>query len=209
MKIKKLLAGSFMALMVMSTGVAYAEVEEIPLNVFKLVQSSPRTEYYFNKEQIRFDKTEKGTPNLDRIVVPVLKKYDSIMIKDVVSKRRWNKKSLAGFDDLAGMAEYIIIDMKAKSVTIRQQDMLDSTWTLIESSKPNQSVDMALLSPNSWDAKMYNAIIDYALRNKLKLADRTYGKLSRQERESILAEQENYRSEHKASNPADNESLYQ
>ena len=36
----------------------------------------------------------------------------------------------------------------------------------------------------------------------------TYGKLTRQEREELLQDQEAYRSQHKAVNPEDNESLY-
>lgn len=208
MTFRKLLASGLAAFMMVSTGIASAEVEELPPSVFKLVQSSPRTEYYFNKEQIKFAKTSQGTPNLQCLVVPVLKKYDKIMIKDVVSKRRWNKKSLEGFEDLAGAAEYIAIDMEAKTVTIKQQDMMDSTWTVIESAALNQVVDMTKLSQNSWDSKLYNAIIDYAMRNKLKLADRTYGKLTRQEREELLQDQEAYRSQHKAVNPEDNEGLY-
>ena len=178
-------------------GVVHAQVKEIPADIFQWVQSSSRTDYYFNKEQICFYKDVRGQVDTNRLICPVLKIYDDLMKNDVISKRRWNGKSLEGFGDLAGVAEYLEFNIKENTVRIKQVDYLDSTFTTIEENKPNQVVKLAELSPKSLDAKFYNAILDYGQRHQLMLAERVNSKLDENVKTKILAAQEEYVATHK------------
>ncbi|MCR5177196.1 MAG: hypothetical protein K6C05_10180 [Anaerovibrio sp.] len=171
---------------------------EVPGDVYKWVQSSARQDYYYNVQQICFVRNADGTVDTNRVTVPVLKIYDELMIHDVVSKRRWNGKSLSGFDDLVGVAEYLEFDIKSASVNVRQVDYLDSTLTTIEECNLQQTIDLKSLSPMSFDAKFYNAILDYAQRNQLELAERASSKLDARFKARVLAAQKEYIAKHKA-----------
>lgn len=57
----------------------------------------------------------------------------------------------------------------------------------------------------SLDARFYDRIIDFALRNQLVLADRTQGNLETSVREKLAAAQEAYRADNRPDRPSDNE----
>ncbi|MGM9540934.1 hypothetical protein [Anaerovibrio sp.] len=177
----------------------------VPENIFRWVQSSARTNYFFNKQQICYETDAEGNVDTNLLVVPVLKTFDDVMINDVVAKRRWNGKSLAGFDDFVGVSEYLVINLAEKKVSVQEIDYLDSTWTAIEVVKTDVEVSLEELSEKSLDARFYDRIIDYALRNQLVLAERTRGDLDEALKAQLAEAQEAYREAHKPDRPEDNE----
>ncbi len=187
---------------------SHASVEaapEVPENIFRWVQSSARTNYYFNRQQICFDVHEDGTIDTDNLIVPVLKTFDDVMINDVVSKRRWNGKNLQGFDDFVGVSEYLTINLPEKKVSVNEVNYLDSTWTSLAVERSEAEISLGDLSEKSLDARFYDRIIDFALRNQLVLADRTQGDLEASVREKLAAAQEAYRPDNRPDRPSDNE----
>ena len=187
---------------------SHASVEaapEVPENIFRWVQSSSRTNYYFNRQQICFDVHEDGTIDTDNLIVPVLKTFDDVMINDVVSKRRWNGKNLQGFDDFVGVSEYLTINLPAKKVSVNEVNYLDSTWTTLAVERSEAEISLGDLSEKSLDARFYDRIIDFALRNQLVLADRTQGDLEAPVREKLADAQEAYRADNRPDRPSDNE----
>ena len=201
---KRLTALFFVVLFCMNLSTVLA-APEVPEDIFKWVQSSSRTSYFFNRQQICFGKNEDGTLNKDLLIVPVLKVFDDIMINDTVSKRRWNGLNLDGFGDLVGVAEYTEINLQTNEISIRQIDYLDSTWTTIDTVKPERTVALQDLSEKSLDYKFYARIIDFAKRNQVKLGKRTDSQLSEEDYISLLGAQAQYRSENKPEKPEDNE----
>lgn len=187
---------------------SHASVEaapEVPENIFRWVQSSSRTNYYFNRQQICFDVHEDGTIDTDNLIVPVLKTFDDVMINDVVSKRRWNGKNLQGFDDFVGVSEYLTINLPEKKVSVNEVNYLDSTWTTLAVERSEAEISLEDLSEKSLDARFYDRIIDFALRNQLVLADRTQGDLEASVREKLAAAQEAYRADNRPDRLSDNE----
>lgn len=187
---------------------SHASVEaapEVPENIFRWVQSSARTNYYFNRQQICFDVHEDGTIDTDTLIVPVLKTFDDVMINDVVSKRRWNGKNLQGFDDFVGVSEYLTINLPEKKVSVNEVNYLDSTWTTLAVERSEAEISLGDLSEKSLDARFYDRIIDFALRNQLVLADRSQGDLEAPVREKLADAQEAYRADNRPDRPSDNE----
>ena len=177
----------------------------VPEDIFRWVQSSARTNYYFNRQQICFDVHKDGTIDTNTLIVPVLKTFDDVMINDVVSKRRWNGKNLQGFDDFVGVSEYLTINLPEKRVYVNEVNYLDSTWTTLAVERSEAEISLEDLSEKSLDARFYDRIIDFALRNQLVLADRTRGDLEADVREKLATAQEEYRAGNRPDRPSDNE----
>lgn len=193
------------ALLSFSFNMAAADAASyVPEDIYRWVQSSARTNYFFNKQQICYRTDAEGHIDTNLLVVPVLKTFDDVMINDVVAKRRWNGKSLEGFDDFVGISEYLIINLAEKSVSVQEVDYLDSTWTAIEVVRTDVEVSLDELSEKSLDAKFYDRIIDYAMRNQLVLAERTRGDLDEALKADLAARQEAYRAAHVPDRPEDN-----
>ena len=184
---------------------AAAAAPDVPEDIFRWVQSSARTNYFFNKQQICYEVDAEGNVDTNVLIVPVLKTFDDVMINDVVAKRRWNGKSLAGFDDFVGVAEYLIINLAEKKVSVQEVDYLDSTWTSIEVVRTDAEVSLEELSEKSLDAKFYERIIDYAMRNQLVLAMRTKGNMDEAVKAKLAEQQAAYRAENKPDRQEDNE----
>jgi hypothetical protein len=161
----------------------------VPEDVFEWVQSSPRMNYFFNKQMIHYGVTPEGIIDLNTLVVPVLKTYDAIQIEDFVEKRRWRMMSVEEYEDLAGEADYIRIDLAKRQVTIDRVEMIDSHFSTIEQTTPGQVVDMATLSPQSRDAIFYQGIIDYFEKHRPDIVKMTKGTLTEEDRKFIEKEQ--------------------
>ncbi|WP_051533371.1 hypothetical protein [Anaerovibrio sp. RM50] len=203
---KKSLVVLFAILCTLWTAAASAS-PQVDETIFKWVQSSARCDYYFNTQQICYGKDDEGNFDYDKLVVPVLKIYDYLMIDDVVAKRRWNGNSTEGFSDLVGAAEYYVINLKDNTVYFKQQDFIDSTWTTLAVNNPDRTVQLDQLSEKSFDSSFYKRIIDYALRNRVKLAIRSNGHISDELLAKMQAEQDEYRAQNKAYDARDNEEL--
>lgn len=176
-------------------------------SIFKWVQSSARCDYFFNMQQICYGKDDKGNIDFNKLVVPVIKIYDYLMIDDVVAKRRWNGNSVEGFSNLVGAAEYYEINLQDMTVYFKQQDFLDSTLTTLAGNRPDRTVKLDTLSEKSFDRIFYNRIIDYAMRNRVKLALRSNKNAENELLVKMQAEQDEYRAQNKATDSRDNEEL--
>lgn len=187
--------------------VAKAAPPPVSEDIYRWVQSSARTNYFFNRQQICFGVDENGMVDTNILIVPVLKTFDDVMINDVISKRRWNGRSLDGFGDFVGVAEYLRIDLTKQTVVLEELDYLDSTWSTITAEYNVAEVAVADLSDKSLEGNFYNRIIDFAMRNQVILAERTEGEIAPEKLEEMAAAQEAYRAEHEPDRPTDNEEL--
>ena len=203
---KKSVVILFAILCTLWTAVASAS-PQMDESIFKWVQSSARCDYFFNMQQICYGKDDNGNIDFNKLVVPVIKIYDYLMIDDVVSKRRWNGNSVEGFSDLVGAAEYYEINLQDMTVYFKQQDFLDSTFTALAGNRPDRTVKLDTLSEKSFDRMFYNRIIDYAMRNRVKLALRSNKNAESELLAKMQAEQDEYRAQNKATDSRDNEEL--
>ena len=151
---------------------------EVPKNVFQWVQSSARTNFYFNKQQMHYAFNADGVIDTNVLVVPVLLTYDDIQIDDIISKRRWRGDSLEGYNALAGAAEYLRIDKAARTVTITQHDELDDTWSVLSSNKEKKVIKLDDLSEKNLDRSFYERILKYADTHAAALLASTEAKLT-------------------------------
>lgn len=173
---RKLMAAIFMVSTVFFSSLPAASAEvPVPDDIYKWVQSSPRTNYYFNMEQMCFAVDNEGMIDQNVLLVPVVKTYDPLQIKDVQDKRRWKDSDMTGYDDFAGVAEYLRIDLGKKVVTETEITDLDSTGTGLETRSLNRSWELVKLSEKNLDRIFYEAIIDYAGKHKDELIKRTKG----------------------------------
>ena len=139
------------------------------------------------------------------IIAPVLKVYDELMVHDVISKRRWNGKSVEGFNQLAGVAEYLKFDIKAKTVKVQNTDYLDYTFTVIEQDPAEQEIKLEELSHQSFAYKFYAAILDYGMSHQVDLAKRVNSKLDANSIAKLEKAQTEYKAPKKAGKSAANE----
>ena len=172
--------------------------EEIPKHIYEWVQSTARQGYYFNKEQIRYATDAHGYIDLTKIVVPTLRIYDDIQIQDVVSKRRWRMLPLDGYSDLAGAAEYLMIDLSAGVVHVTVHEDLDSMWGTLSRQENAKEFTLAQLSDKDVEKKFFDAIISYATAHQEEMIKRSRGILSDADRAALEAKKE------KLAEPADN-----
>ena len=160
------------AMIFMATPPAEA-TEVISENVYQWVQSTARQNYYFNKQQFYFAQDKDGYMTPDSLLVPVLKTYDQVQIRDVVSKRRWKGLSTSGYDDLVGCAEYLKFNLKEQTAQVMKHDDLDSDWGVIGTVMSDKVVKITELSDKDVDAKFYRAILKYASNHYQEIYDRT------------------------------------
>ncbi len=159
-----------------------AEAAEVavPNDIFQWVQSTARQNYYFNKQQIKYGIDAQGNVDLNTLIVPTLRTYDDIQIRDVVTKRRWKMLSVKGYERLIGSAKYLKFNLKAQTVQIVEQDDLDDTFTSINQDlDPEPAVNYATLSEKDVDGCFYRAIIKYAQKHQDELIARTGAPLSK------------------------------
>ena len=152
----------------------------VPDDIFQWVQSTARQNYYFNKQQIKYGIDAQGNVDLNTLIVPTLRTYDDIQIRDVVTKRRWKMLSVKGYERLIGSAKYLKFNLKAQTVQIVEQDDLDDTFTSINQDlDPEPAVNYATLSEKDVDGCFYRAIIKYAQKHQDELISRTGAPLSK------------------------------
>ncbi len=151
---------------------------QVPENVYQWVQSSARANYYFNKQQICYAVTDMGYTDLNTLIVPVLKVYDDVQIQDVLDKRRWKMLPMDGYNDLIGEADYLRFDLAKNTVTVTELDYLDSTWSALDASYPNQPIEIGTLPEKSQERNFYQSILSYAKQHRDEIIQQTKGTLS-------------------------------
>ena len=183
---RKFMAAIFMVSTVffLSLPIASAEVP-VPDDIYKWVQSSPRANYYFNMAQMCFEVDKDGMIDQNILLVPTVKTYDPLQVKDVQDKRRWKDLDMTGYDDFAGVAEYLRIDLGKKIITETEITDLDSTGTGLETRTLSRSWELAKLSEKNLDRIFYEAIIDYAAKHKDELVKRTKGTVKPEDKADV------------------------
>ncbi|MBR3722707.1 MAG: hypothetical protein IKN12_08050 [Selenomonadaceae bacterium] len=153
-------------------------IQPLPPNVFEWVQSSARSGYWFNKQEMYYG-IKNGVIDRNVLTVPVMKVYDDVQINEVITKRRWHDANLQGYEILAGAAEYLEFNLRERKVTIKRHEDLDNTWTTLSSEMPNRRIYLDKLSDKNVDKIFYTAILDYADKHKDEILKRslTKGKL--------------------------------
>ena len=177
---KKFFIGMATAMLVIfQSPVTFATPEvEIPEMVYKWVQSTPRGNYYFNYQVMGYKIRPDDTLDLDILEVPTLVTYDNIQIEDVTQKRRWRGKSIRGYNDLIGRADYLEFNLKEETVKIVRRADLDHTFTELDSDISDEEITLAELSEQDISCKNYREILKWAQDNNDWIIQRSRGKLS-------------------------------
>lgn len=160
----------------------------VPEDIFQWVQSTSRADYYFNKQQIYYGVDEEGYIDLNCLLVPVLKVYDSVQIEDVVAKRRWRMLNMDGYGDLVGAAEYLEFNLAEKTVRIREHDDLDSTWSNLSVEKGLDAVRLDSYGDKDVDGRFYKGILEYAAAHRDEIIERTKGELRKEDKKMLEEE---------------------
>lgn len=142
-------------------------------SAYQWVQSSARINYYFNTSEIRFFVDDTGRVDRNILLVKTVKSFDWLQIQDIVEKRNWKGLDTAGYENLAGSAEDLIIDLQHQTVFVKTYTELDTDWNTLESSNPNRLCDLTKLSTKSFDHIFYEEIIKYAALHQGELQDRS------------------------------------
>lgn len=167
-------------------GIPEAEAApEVPEDVYEWVQSTSRADYYFNKQQMYCGVDEDGYIDLNTLLVPVLKVYDSVQIEDVVAKRRWRMMDMEGYGDLVGASEYLEFKLAEKTVRVREHDDLDSTWSNLTVETGFEPVSLDSYGEKDVDGKFYKGILEYAAAHRDEIIARTKGELRPEDKKML------------------------
>lgn len=171
---------------------------EVPEEIFQWVQSTARQNYYFNRQKMAFAVRDDGTIDTKQLIVPTLRTYDDVMIRDVTAKRRWNGEKTDGYQDLAGCAEYLQFDLSAGTVTVTRHDDLDSGWGILSSETEPETVKLSELSEKDVDGIFYRAILDFAQKHREEIIAQTDGVYRPEEEKKETKEAKEAKPGHKA-----------
>ena len=154
---------------------------EIPEEVYKWIQSTPRGNYWFNYQIMGYKILDDDTLDLNILEVPALITYDNIQIEDVVQKRRWRGQSTRGYNDLIGRADYLEFNFAEGTVQIVRRADLDHTFTELDSETLSEPIKLSELSDQDISCKFYRQILKWARENNEWIIQRSRGKLSKRD----------------------------
>lgn len=174
----------------------------VPLDIYFLVQSSPRIDYFFNQQQIYYEVDKDGYIDLQHLIVPVVKRYDKVQIEDVLQKRKWRMQTIDGFLDLAGSAEYLTFDLRENTVTIKEEVLLNETMGELETTYPEKVIFLKSLSERSYECMFYEGILSYVDAHQEEIIARMgkRGKLREEDRVHLATKWAKIKSEKNATN---------
>ncbi len=174
---KKFFVSLFAAVtFLMST--AFAGEVEVPENIYQWIDSTPRSNYYFNFRQTNYAVKDDGTIDLYTIIAPTICTYDNIQIDDVLQKRRWRGLSTEKYSDLVGRADYLKFDLEIGTVQVIERCNLDSTFTSIDSEKNLHPIPLSSFSNKEISRKIYRTILVWAKKNTEVMIGHSRGHLS-------------------------------
>lgn len=169
---------------------------EIPEKLYQWVQSTDRTNYFFNREHIyyRYDK-ETGKIDFNKLYVAVLKSYDGIRVQDVKEKRRWNEEPLEGFELLAGEANYYWFDITERTATLEKFQYLTYNQSILEEKYPNTEQIIDKMPEKNVDRRFFESILAYEEENFEKILQNTGDgkKFSEKEIKQFVKEHKKFR----------------
>ena len=156
-------------------------VTEVPTEIYRWVQSTPRADYWFNYQQMGYRIKDDGTLDLNTLMVPAVYIYDNIQIEDVIQKRRWKKLSTRGYDKLVGRSEMLKFDLKNMTVQVVERTDLDDTWGALDRDISGEPQELKNFSSKDVMYKFYRAILEWARAHNELMIGRSRGELSEED----------------------------
>lgn len=180
---KKFFIGMLTAATIMfQSPITFAEFEgEVPEEIYKWIQSTPRGNYWFNFQVCGYKIKDDDTLDLNILEVPLFVTYDNIQIEDVIQKRRWRMQSTKGYNDLIGRADYLEFNLIRETVQIVKRDDLDHTFSTLDSYTVGDPIKLAELDKRDVSYKTYHEILKWIQENNEWVIKRSDGKLSQKD----------------------------
>lgn len=148
---------------------SFAATEPLSEEVFQWVQATPRSSYYFNKDAMTYEIGADGYADTNILIVPTVRLFDNMQIQDVIMKRQWRNLSTYRFDELSGVAEYLRINIKDKTVEYTECVYLDQGYNSLYVNYERPSQNMNTMSVKDVDYNFYQAILDYEKEHRKEL----------------------------------------
>lgn len=140
---------------------SFAATEPLSEEIFQWVQATPRSSYYFNKDAMTYEIGADGIADTNILIVPTVRLFDNMQIQDVIMKRQWRNLSTYRFDELSGVAEYLRINIKDKTVEYTECVYLDQGYNSLYVNYERPTQNMNTMSVKDVDYNFYQAILDY------------------------------------------------
>ena len=148
---------------------SFAATEPLSEEVFQWVQATPRSSYYFNKDAMTYEIGADGYADTNISIVPTVRLFDNMQIQDVIMKRQWRNLSTYRFDELSGVAEYLRINIKDKTVEYTECVYLDQGYNSLYVNYERPTQNMNTMSVKDVDYNFYQAILDYEKEHRKEL----------------------------------------
>lgn len=148
---------------------SFAATEPLSEEVFQWGQATPRSSYYFNKDAMTYEIGADGYADTNILIVPTVRLFDNMQIQDVIMKRQWRNLSTYRFDELSGVAEYLRINIKDKTVEYTECVYLDQGYNSLYVNYERPTQNMNTMSVKDVDYNFYQAILDYEKEHRKEL----------------------------------------
>lgn len=149
---------------------SFAATEPLSEEIFQWVQATPRSSYYFNKDAMTYEIGADGIADTNILIVPTVRLFDNMQIQDVIMKRQWRNLSTYRFDELSGVAEYLRINIKDKTVEYTECVYLDQGYNSLYVNYERPTQNMNTMSVKDVDYNFYQAILDYEKEHRKELS---------------------------------------
>lgn len=157
---------------------SFAATEPLSEEVFQWVQATPRSSYYFNKDAMTYEIGADGIADTNILIVPTVRLFDNMQIQDVIMKRQWRNLSTYRFDELSGVAEYLRINIKDKTVEYTECVYLDQGYNSLYVNYERPTQNMNTMSVKDVDYNFYQAILDYEKEHRKELLTKIIDQLN-------------------------------
>lgn len=148
---------------------SFAATEPLSEEIFQWVQATLRSSYYFNKDAMTYEIGADGIADTNILIVPTVRLFDNMQIQDVIMKRQWRNLSTYRFDELSGVAEYLRINIKDKTVEYTECVYLDQGYNSLYVNYERPTQNMNTMSVKDVDYNFYQAILDYEKEHRKEL----------------------------------------
>ena len=148
---------------------SFAATEPLSEEIFQWVQATPRSSYYFNKDAMTYEIGADGIADTNILIVPTVRLFDNMQIQDVIMKRQWRNLSTYRFDELSGVAEYLRINIKDKTVEYTECVYLDQGYNSLYVNYERPTQNMNTMSVKDVDYNFYQAILDNEKEHRKEL----------------------------------------
>ncbi len=149
----------------------------VPMNIYQWVQSTARSTYYFNRQSMSYGLDQKGFLDLNILLVPAIKTYDSVQKNDIISKRRWRNLPVENYDYLSAGAYYLSFNLSEKTVHITKRVDLDQNWGALGTDTSGKPMKLNIFSEKDVEGIFYRSILKYAAEHQEDIIKQTNGKL--------------------------------